>query len=400
MADDLSAPLTGRKRPAPPPAGVKRAVNLRPSELPLARIAFGVAALIIVGIGARLLLVDDPMGGRPVAEIDLSGMRNVNAVADTVAATNSMATIVADPETPIDNSGVTIVGDDVPDGDPAAAEFGVTELSATDTDGLFPELLEDTEYGPIPRVAATGERPFDAYARPSSLTPETAEGRKLIAVIVTGLGLNESGTATAIDTLPETVTLAFAPYGRNLARTVASARSSGHEILLEVPLEPFDYPESDPGPETLLTGQAPRDNLQKLFTVMGKFGGYVGLINHMGARFTSSTADFAPMMEELGSRGLGYLDDGTSNRSVATQLAAANGVEFARADVILDLVPSRASILEQLQALETKATEAGIAIAVISALPISVQTLAEWAETAEENGFTIVPVSALMKSAA
>jgi polysaccharide deacetylase 2 family uncharacterized protein YibQ len=394
MADDLSAPLTGRKRQTPPPAREKRALNLRPSELPLARIAFGVAALIIVGIGARILLVNDPMGGRPVAEIDVSGTGNANAVANTVAATTSMATITADPETPIDNSGVTIVGDDVPDGDPAAAEF-----SPTGADGLFPELLEDTEYGPIPRIAETGQRPFDAYARPS-LTPESADGRKLIAIIVTGLGLNESGTATAIDTLPEAVTLAFAPYGRNLERTVASARTGGHEVLLEVPLEPFDYPESDPGPETLLTGQAPRDNLQKLFTVMGKFGGYVGLINHMGARFTSSTADFAPVMEELGSRGLGYLDDGTSNRSVATQLAAANGVEFARADIVLDLVPSRASILEQLRALESKATEAGIAIAVISALPISVQTLAEWTKTAEEQGYTIVPVSALMKSAA
>ena len=200
--------------------------------------------------------------------------------------------------------------------------------------------------------------------------------------------------------LPDTITLAFAPYGKSLNRTVASARAGGHEILLEMPLEPFDYPESDPGPDTLLTGQAPRDNLEKLFTVMSKFGGYVGLINHMGARFTSSTADFAPVMEELGARGLGYLDDGSSNRSVATQLAAANNVEFGRADVALDQNPARGPILEQLKALEAKATETGQAIGVISALPISVQTLAEWAKSVEQDGFVIVPVSALMKTAA
>src|SRR5262249_23658450 len=157
-----------------------------------------------------------------------------------------------------------------------------------------------------------------------------------------------SGTTSAIDTLPPSTTLAFAPYGKALAGAVGTARAAGHEILLEVPLEPFDYPESDPGPDTLLTGTAPRENLNKLFTIMRAFGGYVGVINHMGARFPASTTDFAPIMEELGARGLGYVDDGTSNRSVARQLAAANTVEFGRADLALDSTPARAAILDQL----------------------------------------------------
>lgn len=390
MADDLSAPL-GRKRAAK--TAVAPALNLKITEIPLARIAFGVIALIVAGVGARVLLVNDPMGGRPVTEIDVNGSRNANAIADSVG-TTSMATISAEPEMPVNGPGVTIVGDDVPDGTPMALG-----PETADADGLLADLLEETEHGSIPRIAATGETPFDAYSRPS-LTPATADGKKLIAIVVTGLGLNEAGTASAIDMLPDTITLAFAPYGKSLNRTVASARAGGHEILLEVPLEPFDYPESDPGPDTLLTGQAPRDNLDKLFSVMSKFGGYVGLINHMGARFTSSTADFAPVMEELGARGLGYLDDGSSNRSVATQLAAANNVEFGRADLALDLNPARGPILDQLKALEDRASERGQAIGVISALPISVQTLAEWAKSAEQNGFVIVPVSALMKTAA
>jgi polysaccharide deacetylase 2 family uncharacterized protein YibQ len=388
MAEDLSAPL-GRKRAAAKPVAAG-GVSLAPSNLPLARIAFGVAALIVVGIGARVLLVNDPMGGRPVTTISVNAGGN-NAIADTVAPGTSV-TITAEPETPAQNLGITIVGDDVPDGQPR-----VPTLEAANADGLLPDLLEETEHGPIPRIAATGETPFEAYQK-SSITPATADGKKLIAIVVTGLGLNETGTANAIDTLPDAVTLAFAPYGPSLGRTVASARAGGHEILLEVPLEPFDYPESDPGPDTLLTGQAPRDNLDKLFNVMARFGGYVGLINHMGARFTASTADFAPIMEELGTRGLGYLDDGSSNRSVATQLAAANNVAFGRADMWLDQNPSRGSILEQLAALEAKAADSGQAIGVISALPVSVQTLSEWAADIENRGFAIVPVSALMKA--
>jgi polysaccharide deacetylase 2 family uncharacterized protein YibQ len=192
------------------------------------------------------------------------------------------------------------------------------------------------------------------------------------------------------------VTLAFAPYGKGLQRSVASARTSGHEVLLEVPLEPFDYPDNDPGPDTLLTGQAPRDNLNKLFKVMSRFGGYAGLLNNMGARFTASGADFGPMMEELGARGLGYLDDGSSNRSLAPQLARANRVPFARVDAMVDANPSRTAILAQLQALEDKARRNGSAIGIVSALPVSIEVVTEWARTLEDKGIVIVPASALM----
>jgi polysaccharide deacetylase 2 family uncharacterized protein YibQ len=218
----------------------------------------------------------------------------------------------------------------------------------------------------------------------------------MIAVVVTGLGLNEQGTLDAVDRLPAEVTLAFAPYGRTLDRTTGAARADGHELFLEVPLEPFDYPDNDPGPETLLTGQPARANLDKLYWLLGRFGGYAGLINYMGARFTASTADFAPVMEEIAARGLGYLDDGSSNRSLAAQLAESNTVPFGRADLMLDGNPTRAAILSRLADLEEKALAGGGAIGIVSALPVSIDTIAEWAQGLEERGFVLVPASMLM----
>ena len=387
MADDLSAPL-GRKRAKPAAPSFKFPSG---GKLPLARIGLGLIGLIAMGIVGRILLVNDPTGGRPVAQIDVNSPHNANSLQDAVrpAPQASMATISVGPEQPASGPLVSMVGADVPDGNPDAAAPGAN------ADGLFPDLLEQSEHGSIPRVSPSGQTPFEAYSRPS-LTPATAGGKPLIALVVTGLGLNQTSTQAAIDGLPDAVTLGFAPYGKGLKTSVASARANGHEILLEVPLEPFDFPQSDPGPDTLLTGQAPRDNLNKLYSVMGRFGGYVGVLNYMGARFTASTADFNPVMEELATRGLGYLHDGSSNRSVAPQLATANHVEFGRADLVLDSDPARAPILDQLKALESKALASGQAIGLISALPVSLQTLAEWAKTAADRGFTIVPISALM----
>ncbi|MFD2647692.1 divergent polysaccharide deacetylase family protein [Devosia albogilva] len=366
MANDLSTPLTGRKRQT----GVRR-------HLPVAR-ALLLLLVVIGGAAAlRILTVDEPDGGRPTAEVPITSTRDANAVANAVAP--GPVTITADPQQyPVGET-------------PPAPSAGTTP----DLFGALPDLSEETGDGALPRISATGLTPFTAYSAPA---PEAAvSGAPKIAIVVSGLGINEQASLDAIDQLPEAITMGFAPYGKSLVATVAAARSGGHEVLLEIPLEPFDYPQNDPGPQTLLTGDAPRANLDKLFWLMSRFGGYFGLMNNMGARFTASAADFSPIMEELGARGLGYLDDGSSNRSVAPQLAEANKVPFSRVDAVIDANPSPQSIQSALASLEEKAKQNGAAIGMVSALPLSVAAVAEWARGLEQRGLMLVPASALMQ---
>lgn len=386
---ELSAPLSRRRARA-----AKAQASKTRKHLPIARLAFAGIFVLIAAVTLRIMLVETPEGGRPFSEVEINSARNSNSVVGA-AASGPEATIEVGPEMPVGgaDSIITLDADgtqvaDLPD--PA------TELIADPATGMIADLAEETEFGPIPRMSATGERPFDLYARPS-ISTETAEGKPLVAVIVTGLGINEATSLEAANALPEAVTLAFAPYGKSLKATTAAARAAGHELMLEVPLEPFDYPDNDPGPDTLLAGEAPRDNMNRLYAVMSKFGGYVGLINNMGARFTASGADFGPMMEELGARGLGYVDDGSSNRSLAQQLSEANRVPFARADLMLDANPTRAAILQQLALLEDKARTNGAALGVISGLPVSISALAEWSNKLDSRGFALVPASAVMK---
>ena len=68
-----------------------------------------------------------------------------------------------------------------------------------------------------------------------------------------GLGISATGTAEALAKLPAPVTLAITPYGENLEALAERAQSANHEVLLQAPMEPFDFPDNDPGPETLLT---------------------------------------------------------------------------------------------------------------------------------------------------
>ncbi|HEY4202479.1 MAG TPA: divergent polysaccharide deacetylase family protein [Devosiaceae bacterium] len=388
MADELSAPLRRRTDRS------RKLLTGRPWRLPIARLAVAAIIVVLGGLELRVLLVDDPTGGQPQAVADISSGHNTNTLAASVAAPTTdgkPVSITPDPdEIPVPaGASITAVDPSLPIGDDPTQP-------QPDAFGVLPALREDTQNGPIPRVSASGETPFTAYAR-ASVTPVTAAGKPLVAIVVTGLGLDQAGTLTAIDKLPGDITLAFAPYGKTLQVTTAAARNAGHELLLQIPLEPFDYPDNDPGPQTLLANQQPRANIEKLYWLMARLGGYVGVVNYMGARFTASGGDFAPVMEELGTRGLGYLDDGTSNRSLAPQLASANKVPFGRADMVLDNDPSRGSILAALAALKAKAISDGSAIGVISALPVSIDTVAEWAKDLDNSGVVLVPASALMQ---
>jgi polysaccharide deacetylase 2 family uncharacterized protein YibQ len=180
---------------------------------------------------------------------------------------------------------------------------------------------------------------------------------------------------------------------------VTSARAAGHEVLLQAPMEPFDYPDNDPGPQTLLTSLDAAQNVDRMQWLMSRFQGYVGIENFMGARFTASEQALVPVLREAAKRGLIYLDDGSSQRSVAGQVSGANNLPFAKADLAIDAVPTPGDVDRALGRLETLARERGVAVGMASALPVSIERIAKWAKGVEGRGVTLVPITAVSNKA-
>jgi hypothetical protein len=158
-------------------------------------------------------------------------------------------------------------------------------------------------------------------------------------------------------------------------------------------MEPFDYPDNDPGPHTLLTSLPKEQNVDRLHWVLSRMQGYVGVANFMGARFTSNEPAFAPVLTELAQRGLLYFDDGTSTRSLAEKIAASAKTPFVRADLVIDAKPNWSDIDAALDQLERIAADRDYAIGFASALPVSIERIARWAKAAEGRGVRIVPLS-------
>lgn len=384
MPDDYSAPL-GRRT-----AGGGHSLS---AVLPAAGAALLACGLVV--FAGWVMLVDDPLGGEPFA------------VAPTRPAVVAAARVLRDQPPPAMPAAASPAPAEPVPASPAPAGQTITIIDGTSgarqtvtvaapaqraEAPVFDErLVETSRHGLLPKMAADGTRPSVAYASPKARA--AAEGPR-IALVVGRLGISETFTTDAFAKLPDTVTFAFLPYGSELARWVARARREGREVLMQVPMEPFDYPDNDPGPHTLVSTLTPAQNLDRLHAVMGAAQGYVGLGNYMGARLSAHEPSMAALLREAAGRGLIYFEQGTA-RSLAASMAGPAGVAFARADLVVDATANAIDIDAALARLETIARERGSAIGAATALPVTVDRLARWTQALAARGITLVPISAL-----
>jgi hypothetical protein len=283
-------------------------LNQPPARFRFSRLAMLLAAgslgAILVAFSGWGLFGSDPFGGEPMAVVSASATAEGAATRKPPAAPNTEPESDSGPKglapapapareaapkspTPQEKPSSAAVGPAGPaehvvtiiDGKsgarqevriPASNEGGGVGGSG----GAAPQLVELTRNGPIPRIGADGLRVAQAYAKPVAAKPNAPQ----IAIVISGLGVSLSGTNDAVNKLPGPITFAFLPYGSDLEKLTAKADGLGHELLVQVPMEPFDYPDNDPGPQTLITSLPPEQNIDRLQWAMSRFQRYVGVI--------------------------------------------------------------------------------------------------------------------------
>ncbi|MEZ2333513.1 divergent polysaccharide deacetylase family protein [Mesorhizobium sp. RCC_202] len=359
-------------------------------------LAAAVAVLGVIGISGAIAFREKPF--RKPEEVAVSTPKVVTAAPAPTAPPAPTPVAAATPPagTPMKSSGPQIIHVQTEEGDGPPKTAIVIRDPSTLGQNLkvahIPDraLIEASDTGPLPIRGADGRRPFDVYARPWS----GARGAR-VAIIIGGLAVSQTGTQAAIAKLPAEVTLAFAPQGNSIGRWMQAARQSGHEIIMQVPLEPFDYPNVNPGRNTLTVAASSDENLKSLHWALSRTTNYTGVMNYMGARFSADATAMEPFMAELGKRGLAYIDDGSSSRSVAPDLALKDGVPFVAGDTVIDAAQDRGEILKKLDSLEATARAKGTAVGIGSAFDLTVDTVTSWIAEAKKRGIEIVPVSAV-----
>jgi uncharacterized protein len=238
--------------------------------------------------------------------------------------------------------------------------------------------------------------PWGAPAGPPARPPAPAAGRARVAVIVDELGAR-ADVADQVLALRRPLTVAVLPQlplSRRIARDAARA---GLEVLVQLPLEPYRFPEVDPGPGVLLTSMDPDEVTRRTRQYLAAVPEAAGVVTRMGSRFSEDRRQMRAVLEPVFLQGLVFVDSLTSHRSVGYDVARALGIRAGRRQVFIDPDESEGTARGRLAEVERWAIRRGSVLAIGHGRLLTVRLLEEALPRWEARGLRLVPVSQLIQ---
>jgi len=110
----------------------------------------------------------------------------------------------------------------------------------------------------------------------------------------------------------------------------------GHDVLAQLPMEPMNYPQRDPGPGAVLVDMPAGQIQREVKKNLGDVPGAVGATSYMGQMALADETVMGAVMTELKRAKVFYLDARTIPTSVAADRAAREGVLCFRIDSVLE----------------------------------------------------------------
>lgn len=244
---------------------------------------------------------------------------------------------------------------------------------------------------PSPQGEVVKPRPIDRNGQSVSL-PKDAHW---IALVLTDFGVNPEFSQRALDQLPPQISFAISPFTQDAGIWASKARRNSHEILVNVPMEPDNFPASDPGPQTLLAALSKQENLKRLAFHIRQVPMAVGITQTSGTFFTTHEGGLRPIVAELRAKGMMFLDTPMTPYSLVSKLCREQGTSFLLANSFFGEHPEFMD--QELRKIQLHAKQKGYAVAVLPLSPFVLQHLKNWIVTLPKD-VVLAPLTAVMKA--
>jgi uncharacterized protein len=195
--------------------------------------------------------------------------------------------------------------------------------------------------------------------------------------------------------LSKNFTLGFSPYANNVDEWIDQAVSKGFETLINLPMQPIDYPVNDPGPYAMLQNLSIGENLSRLDWILSRSKKIVGVYSNANETFSSSRANVLPVLENLKKHRKILAYGNITNDQSLNSLSSSIGNEYSAVNINIDEELNEAKISSNLLRLEGIATTQGFAVGYINPYPMTMKMVNEWMEGLDKKTTTIVPLSNL-----
>jgi len=221
-----------------------------------------------------------------------------------------------------------------------------------------------------------------------------------MAIIIDDMGNNYSLSMDVLD-IKAALTISILPFSQYALAIAEKAHSSGHEIMLHLPMEAKngkansgDYQDV---PGLLLTEMNDYAITTQTSKCLGAVPYIAGVNNHMGSRFTEDEEKMKIVLELVKERRLFYIDSHTTEQSKGFKVANSMGIKAGKRDIFLDNEESYLTTVNQLEQLLMLAMSRGSAIGIGHPYPSTIHAITIMLPEFEKRGIAIVPASKLIE---
>jgi polysaccharide deacetylase 2 family uncharacterized protein YibQ len=210
-----------------------------------------------------------------------------------------------------------------------------------------------------------------------------------VSLLIAGVGLSASSTVAVLK-LPAKVAIGVSPYAEDTELLAKKFTDLRHEIIINLPMEPSNYPVDDAGPYALLTSLSDKDNLERLDFLLSLINNASGCYSIDNERFTINENSLKPILEEISKKDILYVYGGDTGNNTVNQLAGVLNFPIINSDSIIDKVITEEAIYNELNLLIKKAKKYGYAVAIANPYPLTINILEKWLANLDSQGVELV----------
>jgi polysaccharide deacetylase 2 family uncharacterized protein YibQ len=219
-----------------------------------------------------------------------------------------------------------------------------------------------------------------------------------IALLLVDVG-DDSADRRALLSRPEPFAVGVPALGSGRSALLKAARAGGHQVVLQVPMEPENYPRINPGPGTLLVSMPASRIERELHAELSGAGEIAAVSNFMGSFASQDEPFMTAFYRELRRSSKSFLHVQPVPRAVCREVAAQVGVAYDEPDAFLDREARESGprALERAwKSIRERAGRRGQAIVVLRVTPVSRAWLERALAPKALAGATLVPISELL----
>lgn len=241
-------------------------------------------------------------------------------------------------------------------------------------------------------VVQAARKPAAAETRQKTNTKNKGE----IAIVIDDFGYRQDMIAE-FAAIRRPFTFAVIPFKAYSKDAAAKGLSSGHQVMLHLPMEPMSGIEPSEAANTVRVGMNAGQMADLIDKATQSLPGIVGVNNHQGSKATADRRTMEAVMKVLKKKNLFFVDSRTNGRSVAAEAARNEKVKTTENDIFIDGMADVAYVRKQLRAAGEMAMKLGSVTVIGHARPTTASALREMIPELESRGIRFVFVSQLVR---